>query len=400
MGYLTETEVHDYIHGICFKTGPPGLVGVESEWLVTDPARPDDPVPLDRLSALVTEAGPPPAGSAISYEPGGQLELSSLPQKGPAAAHAALAADLAHIEARLREAGLRLHGEGLDPRRSPTRQLALPRYAAMERYFRTAGPTGRTMMCSTASLQVCLDIGADRADAERRWRLVHRLGPLFVAAFANSPVWRGGRTGWRSTRWAIWAAIDSSRTRPAVCGDPVEAWTDYALRARLMTIRRADGPWIIDPGLRFGDWLADGHHHRRPTLDDLVYHLSTLFPPVRPHGWLELRMIDALPGRWWAVPLAVASALLDDPGAAEAAAAATDELYRGADPDRTAWLTAARDALGDPALAACARACFAAAAAALPAMGSAELVPLVDAYRERYVERGRCPADDALKGRT
>ena len=49
-----------------------------------------------------------------------------------------------------------------------------------------------------------------------------------------------------------------------------------------------------------------------PTADDLDYHLSTLFPPVRPRGHLELRMIDAQPGDGWIVPLAVSSALLSD----------------------------------------------------------------------------------------
>jgi glutamate--cysteine ligase len=31
---------------------------------------------------------------------------------------------------------------------------------------------------------------------------------------------------------------------------------------------------------------------------------------------------------------------------------------------------------------------------ALPRLGAAALVPLVDEYARRYVERGRCPADD------
>ncbi|RCV56836.1 ergothioneine biosynthesis glutamate--cysteine ligase EgtA [Marinitenerispora sediminis] len=393
MARLSDADVHEFVHGICFKTGPPGRVGVESEWLVLDPRRPREAVPLDRLAAVVAEAGPLPAGSAITYEPGGQLELSSLPQDGPAAAHAAMTADLDHVESRLRTAGLRLRGAGLDPHRSPKRQLTLPRYLAMERYFDGGWPSGRTMMCCTASLQVCLDIGATPADAERRWRLVHRLGPLLVAAFANSPTWRDRPTGWRSTRWAIWAAMDSSRTRPVPAGDPVEAWTRYVLDARLMTIRRDDLPWLSDPGLRFGEWLRAGDP-RRPTLDDLEYHLTTLFPPVRPRGWLELRMIDALPQRWWPVPVAVAAALVDHPKASEAAFAATDELWHGAEPGPEAWLAAARDALTDPGIATAVRDCFAAAAAALPDQGAAELVPLVDAYRERYVERGRCPADD------
>ncbi|WP_186355731.1 ergothioneine biosynthesis glutamate--cysteine ligase EgtA [Streptomonospora sp. PA3] len=393
MAYLTENDVQDYINGICFKTGPPGRVGAETEWLVRDPLRPREPVPLARLSALIEQIGPLPGNSAVTYEPGGQLELSSPPLPGPAAAHAALAADIALIRTRLRTAGLLLDGNGLDPRRPPVRQLSLPRYAAMESYFHSAGcDTGPLMMCSTASLQVCLDIGADADDAARRWRLANRLGPLFVAAFANSPIHRGRTTGWRSTRWAIWDAIDPTRTRPAACGDPVAAWTGYALGARLMTIRDDTRPWVIDPGMAFGEWIARGGP-RRPTREDLAYHLSTLFPPVRPRGWLEFRMIDALPARWWPVPIAVAAALLDDPAASAAAEEALDRLAGGAEPDRGLWERAARAALADSDLAACARTCFTAAAEGLGRMDAAELAGVVDDYREHFVERGRCPAD-------
>ena len=67
-----------------------------------------------------------------------------------------------------------------------------------------------------------------------------------------------------------------------------------------------------DTLLRARDWVEAGHPLGFPTADDLAYHLTTLFPPVRPKGWLELRMIDALPDPWWRVPVAVAAAWIDD----------------------------------------------------------------------------------------
>lgn len=390
---LTEDDLHDYVNGTCFRTGPSGLVGAEAEWLVTAPALPDALVSPQRLRTLLAGAEPP-RGSAISYEPGGQLELSSVPQEGPARAHDALRVDIAHVSARLAGAGLRLRGVGLDPRRGPRDQSDHPRYTAMADYFDAEGfAAGHTMMCSTASLQVCLDVGVDAADAHRRWLRTHRIGPLLVAAFANSPLWRDQPTGWRSTRWAVWAAIDSSRTRPVSCRDPVQDWAGYALDARVMAIREPVGPWTVAPGLTLREWLA-GAGTRRPTRDDLAFHLSTLFPPVRPRGWLELRMVDALPDPWWAVALAVACALVDDPLAAATADAAADEFLRGADPAPAHWLIAARDGLTDPGLRRYAQTCFPAAAAALTRMGAAELAALTHDYTERYVDRGRCPADD------
>ena len=51
-------------------------------------------------------------------------------------------------------------------------------------------------------------------------------------------------------------------------------------------------------GLTFAAWI-DGARPATagPTTDDLDYHLSTLFPPVRPRGYLEVRYLDAQPGR-------------------------------------------------------------------------------------------------------
>ena len=88
------------------------------------------------------------------------------------------------------------------------------------------------------------------------------------------------------------------------------------------------------------------------------------------------------------------SALLDDPAAAQAAMAATEPL--SGTPDEL-WLRAARFGLEDPQLAAAARKCFAAADEALGRLGApAEVRDAVAAFTNRYVLRGRCPADDLL----
>jgi glutamate--cysteine ligase len=421
MNRLTVDTVYEYMDSVCFKKGPPGTVGVETEWFVVDPQDPAGHVSLERVRAMMTAAGPFPAGSRLTFEPGGQLELSSLPRRGPAAACRSMRTDLAHARRQLAADGLALAGTGVDPHRGPRLQETADRYKCMFAYF---GTKGLAMMCTTASVQVCLDIGTDRADAARRWRLAHVLGPMLVAAFANSPVHSGRRTGLRSTRQAIWAHLDPGRTLPvrpdpagvaglaslagaadlmgtaggpsgaaarggpradATIEDPGAAWARYALDARMMLMRDGRGGWTANPGITFREWLDKGE----PTVEDLDYHLSTLFPPVRPRGWLELRMIDALPEPYWPVPVAVAAALLDDPAATEIAAAA-------AEPTEGRWAAAARDALTDPALARAAKTCFTAAHAALLRQGAAPLARLVADYAERYVERGRCPADDVV----
>lgn len=404
---LGHKEAEAHVGGICFKTGPPSRrVGVELEWLIQDRHAPGRIVSTGRLdAALAPLAGPGglPGGSALTREPGGQIELSAPPAPSLPSCVRTTATDLARLRAALDTAGLEAVGVGLDPLRSPPRILEHPRYRAMETYFDRIGPWGRLMMRATASMQINVDAGDDGPGPtgyRYRWRLLHRLGPVLVAAFANSPLWQGRPTGWASARQAVWARLDPGRTRPPDCDDePRAAWARYALDAHLLCVRRTPpADWTAPPGRSFRAWLRDPLDSRGPALSDLDYHLSTLFPPVRPRGWLELRMIDAQPGDGWVVPLAVVTALLDDPAAADAAWEATEPLTQGApEPAAGVWLRAARHGPADPELGKAVRACFTAADGALardPA--AAEPRAAVAAFAERYAERGRCPADDLL----
>jgi glutamate--cysteine ligase len=386
----TEHDVRGFVTRTCFKTGPPGRVGIESEWFVHDVADPAERVPLDRLTALVDDASPLPGGSAITFEPGGQLELSTACGDNLPHAHDLLDGDLHHLDKLLADRRLRRVGVGLDPVRPPRRIHDAPRYAAMEAFFDGDGPDGRVMMASTASVQVCLDAGADAADIARRWALTNALTPLLIAAFANSPLQVGLPTGFACSRQDVWSRIDPTRTVAPRGSDPVEAWARYALDARVLLVRREPEPWVADPGMTLREWIAGVTPWGRPTYDDLAYHLSTLFPPVRPHGWLELRAIDALPDDLWPAAVAVVTALVEDPKAADTARDAMSGLEGH-------HHRAARTALHDRDLRRAAERCFGAALAALPRLGAGRaLVEQVDDYADRYVTTGRVPADDLL----
>jgi glutamate--cysteine ligase len=433
MTIIREEQAAEHIHGICLKTGPPSRVGVELEWLVRDARDPGLPVPAERIATAVAAFGADvapdrlpsgaspgalPSGGLITTEPGGQLELSSLPADSLAECVHSTAADVAVLRAAAADAGLELAGVGLDPFRPPRRILRLPRYAAMESFFDRGGPWGRQMMCATASVQVCLDAGDDSDGATGyrwRWRLLHAIGPVLVAAFANSPLRDGRPTGWRSSRQQVWAHMDPGRTRPPrlnghSSGDPRAAWVAYALDAQVMCVRSAGSDWSAPPGLTLRDWvrgtpLEGTGRLREPTAEDLTYHLSTLFPPVRPRGHFELRMIDAQPGGdGWVVPAAVASALLSDARAGDAAMAAAEPLWTRSSggnpvfPREDPWLAAARHGPADGLLARASRECFEAARGALARQGTPDGIrAAVDAFIDQYVSKDRCPADDLLE---
>ncbi|MEU2286231.1 ergothioneine biosynthesis glutamate--cysteine ligase EgtA [Streptomyces sp. NPDC013178] len=399
---LTEAEVEALVRGICFKTGPPRTLGVEVEWLVHELRTPRLPVTPERLEAAYAALRNVPLRSALTVEPGGQLELSSPPAASLMECVGTVSADLDAVRAVLREAGLALSGIGTDPWHPPRRFLREPRYDAMEAYLDRTGPAGRAMMCTSASVQVCLDAGYEEPGPlghGRRWWLAHTLGAVLVAAFANSPLLRGRPTGWRSTRQLLWTEIGAGRAgAPSLETEPRAAWARHVLDAPVMCVRRENGPWDVPDGLTFREWTRTG----APTRADLDYHLSTLFPPVRPRGHLELRMIDAQPGDdGWIVPVAVTTALFDDPEAGESAYRAVKPLAERSlslpAPHNPLWTDAARAGLTDPELHEVAVACFAAALEALPRLGAtAEVMDAVTAYRDRYVLPGRCPADDQL----
>jgi glutamate--cysteine ligase len=381
-------DVHGFVTRVCFKTGPPGAVGIESEWLVVADDDPCRTVPIAELQR--TLAGVVlPHGSALTFEPGGQLELSSLVSPDLSGAYTGLAEDLAALTPALDAAGLRLVGQGTDPLRPPVLQTLGPRYDAMQQYFTRRGVAGEAMMASTAAVQLSLDAGADAADVRRRWHLANALLPVLLGAFANSPLRFGRPTGDRSSRFGIWSAIDATRSAAPSGEDPAEAWARHALAAQVMLVRTSDGPWVADPGFTFADWVGGRTGLPAPTEDDLAYHLTTLFPPVRPRGWFEIRYLDALPDQLWPVAVAVTTALMEDAAAGDSAADAAEAV-------RDLTPVAIRSGVADRRLQRAALRCLALAADALPRLGAAELVPAVETFVEQYTGRGRCPADDVL----
>jgi glutamate--cysteine ligase len=294
----------------------PGLVGVELELIpVTDTPSPR-PVAPEWLAAGF-DAGFVRA-AAPTFEPGGQLELSPPPRPTVEDLAADVAALLRRATAIAAARGIRLEAVGLNPYHSCTDvPLRLPsrRYLAMQRAFDEVGPDGRRMMRLTASLQIAVDLLPGRAGREQ-WLVANLAGPPLAAAFANSAVAAGRPAGITGARTRIWQNVDLRRTgydgRHLDLTDPVGGYAAFAAAAPRLPIREAQRP---------------------------AYHLSTLFPPVRPRGgYLEVRYLDAQP--LWRIPEAVAvvaSLLYDD----RARHDALDLLLPRAHDQHNAWAEAA-----------------------------------------------------------
>jgi glutamate--cysteine ligase len=384
---LTRRAVLEHLadHDCAASDGPVKL-GIEQEWHTYDLAEPHRHLRPDEVLGAATAGGALPRGSAITVEPGGQVELATPPAEPWWRALDDLRIDGAVVRTRLADAGFAVLGAGLDPFREPARTLTRPRYDAMQAYFDQWGPEGRRMMSSCASIQVNIDSG-DEATLARRWDLAHRIGPAMAATFACSP----GPLH-RSERLATWNAMDPTRTKPVLAsGRLTDDWTDYVLEARLMLVHEGDDRCeAVAVPITFGEWIDQGIAGRRATLADLEYHCTTLFPPVRPRGWLEVRWVDCLPAGLAEIASAAVSALLID----EDAGAEALEACAGVD-SRASWATTASLGTQDPALAAAGGWLLTVAARALERSGApACWAESVATAAERWPAKGRSPADD------
>jgi glutamate--cysteine ligase len=243
-------------------------------------------------------------GAHISFEPGGQIEISSAPHATASGAVRATQSLVSAIREAMQPAGIELITCGLDPRNgieAVPLQLHRDRYARMTRFFDAIGPSGVRMMRQTAAVQINVERG--RAPGAR-WGLLNSLAPYIVALFANSRQYAGKRTEYASYRAHLWRTLDPSRTGlPWEATDPAARYLTFALDAKAM--RSSDGtrPWLT-----FRDWM----HAEAVSNDDWQFHLSTLFPEVRPKEFFEIRSADAIDSDHLAAPVVFVTGIVYD----------------------------------------------------------------------------------------
>jgi glutamate--cysteine ligase len=386
----------------------PGQVGLELELI---PARidasPPEPVAVKVLQQLLATDSSLGQEARITFEPGGQLELSPGPYPSAAQALSRAAELTARARSCLAPAAIELFSSGTNPWHTVDQlglQTPAPRYVTQQAHYDEIGPAGRRMMRQTAALMVCLDLGPPDVAIER-WRLANFAGPVLAAALANSPLLEGKATGIPGTRTSLWTAVDPSRTgydglqvgELARLDSARGGYLDFALHAEFMALpRNGEKPPLGHATL--AEWLAgDGPDANRPDHEDLAHHISTLFPPVRPRGYLEIRYIDAPPERWLAVPVITLTVLLYEPDARREALEALE-----AQPiDMTTWTAAATLGFEEDELRASARELFHIAERGIGRMPAGYLpddaAAQVAAYRERFVDRRRTLADEQLE---
>ncbi|NIP58466.1 MAG: hypothetical protein GWM92_08800 [Gemmatimonadetes bacterium] len=397
-------DVRRRVFGLDAPSRAPERIGVEVELI---PVREGDgtPLPLEDgrgpdLLTLLRDLGAPgreperspgtgapcvpvSGGGAWSLEPGGQLEYSSTVGRSVDEALDEVARAVEALRGVGRVRGIELVTRGIDPVTPEERArlaVASGRYLRLARHLDRKGSAGRRMMLQTAAVHVNLDLGSRPL---LRWRVANGLVPHLIALFANSSRYGGAETGYRSYRARQWQLLDRSRSGVFVPGDPVEDYLAFALDAEAILLGSP-----AEPPRPFREWLGA----RDVGEEAWRAHLSTLFPEVRPRGYLEVRSVDALPPRWYAAPVVFLAGLLLDDGALEDA---RELVCTGEPPDLEG---AARQGVGDPERARRALELFDLALTGARRLGPEVIgeaaLETARTFRDRYTARGRDPASD------
>ena len=281
-----------------------------------------------------------PDGGRVSFEPGGQIEISSAPHDSCSALIRSLE-ESAQVLATAAGKGMQLLFVGADPHNDillNSLQLDSDRYKRMTRYLEARSEFGARMMRQTAALQISVEHGPRPLD---RWRLLNALAPYLIAIFANSPRYARADTGHASYRAHFWRELDNSRTGiPFDAVDAASRYAQFALDAGAIRAENESGELHT-----FRSLLGDPSL----TIDDWHFHLSTLFPEIRPREYFEIRSLDTIEPKNVAAPLVFITGLVYD----DDAAAAAGQLL--GDPEPGLLRTAGRDGLRDASISSKAR---------------------------------------------
>ncbi len=336
----------------------------------------------------------------ISLEPGGQVELSGAPHTTLSALSEEMLQNRRDLLALCEGKDLVWIACGLTPVAAMEDISFVPkgRYKVMSEYLPQLGDRALWMMKGTTSVQANYDY-ADEADCARKVRLCSGLAPLTTAMFANSPLYRGQPTGYRSYRGHIWTRVDPARTGfpPALrAAYSHEGWVDYLLHVPMMFYKRGD-TWAPAHGRTFATYMTEGFEGKVATMADWLLHQTSVFPEVRVKHTIEVRGADCVDHELAIAFCALFTGLLYCNAALDEALALVQEIERhGTHAER--FDIAARDALhgvvggrtlGD----------WASDLGDIAERGIKNCLP-GDAGRIQpllnRIEQGRCPAEDLL----
>jgi len=232
----------------------------------------------------------------VALEPGGQLELSVLPQNSVSELETIYLDFVREVTSILRVWGESLLCLGYQPESGVEEIPIIPkeRYDYMYDYFGNKGKYAYNMMKATGAIHVNLDY-LNEKDYVKKNLVANVLSPLVYTILDNSPYFEGQISDEEEIRRLIWENCDVDR-----CGYPAGLfegefgygdYAEYLLDTPPMVYKKQDELIYSKDKLLEEILLED----LDPTEEEMDYLLTTVFPDVRTKDHLEIRMGDSLP---------------------------------------------------------------------------------------------------------
>ena len=236
------------------------------------------------------------AEQKITLEPGNQLELSG---KKLNSVH--LVCDesykfLHELKQACESLNLKMMSVSYDPisRLQDVPKSPKQRYKIMTEVMPKNGKLSLEMMYQTCGTQINLDYISEK-DFTKKFKLSSYLVPLSIAIFANSPVKESKLSGYFSYRSKVWQHTSRGGLPKKFLEEMnFEKYADMIIDTPLLFILK-DSKHLKAEGKTFKDFLEgniDILKDKKPTINDLKNHLSTVFTEIRLKQYIEIRSID------------------------------------------------------------------------------------------------------------
>jgi glutamate--cysteine ligase len=276
--------------------GGDGIVGLFADFAARFGWTPENEYPEGPIISLRR------GQTAITLEPGGQVEFSGSPFHDIHEVEAERKCCIDNLLTSSKERNLFWIASGFHPLATHEQLPWVPkqRYGIMKNYLATQGSEALEMMHRTATVQANFDF-ENIEDALRKLRVGLRLSPIVSAIFANAPFVEGKPFGGKSRRIQVWLDVDPSRQGllPAMWNPnaTLEDYVDWVLDAPMFMFVRQGKP-VLNTGQTFRSFFHEGYEGHRANLSDWTTHLNTMFPEVRLKQTIEVRGADSVPSRF------------------------------------------------------------------------------------------------------
>ena len=232
--------------------------------------------------------------SNITLEPGGQIELSGIPQEKTQSCIDEYINFYQELLQVCSPKNILLLPMGYQPVSTLDNIEWLPksRYGIMSKYFLDKGKLAHHMMKLTSSIQISIDY-ENALDFNEKFKLSSYLAPVLQSICSNSPFKQGTYSGYLDFRGYTWEYTDNDR-----CGIVKESlkenfsFKDYVniLLDMPIILLPKEGEYIPMHGITMRQYLEKEAVY----MDDFASHLSFAFFETRlKQKYIELRVLDA-----------------------------------------------------------------------------------------------------------